>query len=157
MINYQWFFVAVVLQNFWLSAPYGRNWSYLWIGTSPTWQTILLIVGFFVGVWGLFLLVIGILSKKHSWILPVFAIGLGAPRWCQRLWGTTFIGYSLPWADIGGGVDRIKTGLLVGKALWLWLGVLDAIQGVGLGMLLLQVSPPLHLTWSSLDCAYRRH
>jgi len=57
------------------------------------------------------------------------------------LWGTTFIGHSLPWADIGEGMTRIKTGLLVGKSLWLWLGVLDAIQGVGLGMLLLQVPP----------------
>ena len=97
----------------------------------PTWQTVLLVAAFFIGVWGLFLLVIGILSRKHSWILPVFAIGLGAPRWCQMLWGTTFIGHSLPWADIGEGITRVKTGLLVGKALWLWLGVLDAIQGVG--------------------------
>lgn len=105
----------------------------------PTWQIILLIAAFFVGVWAAFLLVIGLLSKKHSWLLPVFAIGLGAPRWCQMLWGTTPIGQSLPWADIGEGIDRIKTGLLVGKSLWLWLGVLDAIQGVGFGMMLLQV------------------
>jgi alpha-1,3-glucan synthase len=55
------------------------------------------------------------------------------------LWGTTFIGYSLPWGDIGTGIDRIRTGLLIGKSLWLWLGVLDAIQGVGFGMMLLQV------------------
>jgi alpha-1,3-glucan synthase len=55
------------------------------------------------------------------------------------LWGTTSIGLSLPWADIGEGIDRLKTGLLVGKSLWLWLGVLDAIQGVGFGMMLLQV------------------
>ena len=55
------------------------------------------------------------------------------------LWGTTPVGQSLPWADIGEGIDRIKTGLLVGKSLWLWLGVLDAIQGVGFGMMLLQV------------------
>ena len=114
-------------------------WPYLWSGDEPAWQVGLLIPAFFVGVWAVFLFVIGLLSKKHSWILPIFAIGLGAPRWCQMLWGTTFIGYSLPWADIGNGVDRIKTGLLLGKSLWLWLGVLDAIQGVGFGMLLLQV------------------
>jgi len=135
----QWFFVTVVLQNFWLSAPYGRNWSYLWSSDVPVWQIVLLVVTFFVGVWSALLLVLGLLSKKHSWSLPVFAIGLGAPRWCQMLWGVTFIGYSLPWADIGSGVDRVKTGLLLGKSLWLWLGVLDAIQGVGFGMLLLQV------------------
>jgi len=131
--------VAVILQNFWLSAPYGRNWSYLWSGSIPTWWIVLLIVAFFIGVWSAFLLVIALLSKKHSWLLPVFAIGLGAPRWCQMLWGTTFIGYSLPWGDIGTGIDRIRTGLLIGKSLWLWLGVLDAIQGVGFGMMLLQV------------------
>jgi len=55
------------------------------------------------------------------------------------LWGITMIGQSVPWADIGIGPDRIRTGLLVGKSLWLWLGVLDAIQGVGFGMMLLQV------------------
>jgi len=138
---YQWFFVAVILQNFWLSAPYGRNWSYLWTGANPTWQIILLILIFFIGAWSALLLILGLLSKSHSWILPVFAIGLGAPRWCQMLWGTTFIGYSLPWADIGTGIDRIRTGLLVAKSLWLWLGVLDALQGVGFGMMLLQVRP----------------
>lgn len=30
-------------------------------------------------------------------------------------------------------------GPYLGTSLWLWLGVLDAIQGVGLGMILLQV------------------
>jgi alpha-1,3-glucan synthase len=71
------------------------------------------------------------------------------------LWGTTFIGHSLPWADIGEGVTRIKTGLLVGKSLWLWLGVLDAIQGVGLGMLLLQVCPSASYP-PNLNCAHGR-
>ena len=132
--------MVVVLQNFWLSAPYGRNWSYLWSGAIPTWQVVVLIAFFFIGVWAAFLLVLGILSRKHSWILPLFATGLGAPRWCQMLWGTTFIGSNLPWADIGTGIDRVRTGLLLGKSLWLWLGVLDALQGVGFGMMLLQVS-----------------
>jgi hypothetical protein len=53
---------------------------------------------------------------------------------------------SLPWADIGDGIDRVRTGLLLGKSLWLWLGVLDAIQGVGFGMMLLQVPPSCELT-----------
>jgi alpha-1,3-glucan synthase len=29
------------------------------------------------------LLVLKRLSKTHTWLLPVFAVGLGAPRWCQ--------------------------------------------------------------------------
>ena len=32
-----------------------------------------------------------------------------------------------------------------GTCLWLWLGVLDAIQGVGLGMILLQTLSRLHV------------
>jgi len=31
------------------------------------------------------LLVLTHFSKTHTWILPVFAVGLGAPRWCQVL------------------------------------------------------------------------
>lgn len=87
-------------------------------------------------------------SKTHTWLLPVFAVGLGAPRWCQvrifecsdisiligaqMLWGTSSLALYIPWAG--------KAGPYLGTSLWLWLGVLDAIQGVGLGMILLQVS-----------------
>ena len=35
--------------------------------------------------------------------------------------------------------------ILRGTCLWLWLGVLDAIQGVGLGMILLQTLSRLHV------------
>ena len=72
-------------------------------------------------------------SKTHTWLLPVFAVGLGAPRWCQMLWGTSSLALYIPW---GG-----AAGPYLGTSLWLWLGVLDAIQGVGLGMILLQVCP----------------
>lgn len=70
-------------------------------------------------------------SKTHTWLLPVFAVGLGAPRWCQTLWGTSSLALYIPWAG--------SAGPYLGLSLWLWLGVLDAIQGVGLGMILLQV------------------
>lgn len=33
----------------------------------------------------------------------------------------------------------------MGLSLWLWLGVLDAVQGVGLGMILLQTLSRLHV------------
>lgn len=71
------------------------------------------------------------LSMTHTWLLPVFAVGLGAPRWCQMLWGTSSLALYIPWAG--------HAGPYLGISLWLWLGVLDAIQGVGLGMILLQV------------------
>ena len=47
------------------------------------------------------------------------------------LWGTSSLALYIPWAG--------KAGPYLGICLWLWLGVLDAIQGVGLGMILLQV------------------
>ena len=47
------------------------------------------------------------------------------------LWGTSALGLYVPWAGHAGPYAAI--------ALWLWLGVLDAVQGVGLGMILLQV------------------
>lgn len=128
-----WFFVAVFIQNFFLSAPYGRNWSYLWSSQhAPTWAVALLMVFFFVAVWAVLLWGFGRFSEVHSWILPMFAVALGAPRWCQIWWAISNIGMYLPWA--GGPVASA----LLGRALWLWLGVLDSLQGVGIGMLLLQ-------------------
>lgn len=138
-----WFFIAVVLQNYWLSAPYGRNWRYLWTTQhAPAWAIALLVLLFFVGVWMLFLIVLSRLSTKHSWILPVFAIGLGAPRWGQMLWGTSAVGSYLPWAG------SALSSALLGRCLWLWLGVLDALQGVGFGMILLQTMTRFHITFT---------
>jgi len=139
-----WFFVTVILQNYFLSAPYSRSWEYLWSSNiAPHWAIGLLVLAFFIGVWAGFLAVFSQLSKKHSWILPIFAIGLGAPRWAQTLWGTSGIGLWVPWMP-GGHV----AGALAGRALWLWLGVLDAIQGVGFGMMLLQTLTRIHIAVS---------
>ena len=136
-----WFFVTVVLQNYFLSTPYGRNWEYLWSSTyAPHWAIGLLVLTFFVFIWIIFLFLFGRLSKKHSWILPIFAIGLGAPRWAQMLWGTSGIGLWVPWMP-GGPV----TGALAGRSVWLWLGLLDSIQGVGFGMILLQTLTRIHI------------
>ena len=142
-----WFFVAVVLQNFWLSAPYGRNWAFLWGSEhAKAWQIVILVIVFFFVVWAIFLYIFAILSKDHSWILPVFAIGLGAPRWCQMLWGISGIGWYVPWAN-----GRVASAL-VSRSIWLWLGTLDALQGVGFGMILLQTLTRLHIAFT-LVCA----
>jgi len=127
-----WFFITVIIQNYFLSATYGRNWSYLWSSThAPGWAILILVLVFFVGVWAAMMTGFHRLSQHHSWILPIFAIGLGAPRWAQMLWGVGGLGTYVPW---GGPV----AGALLGRSLWLWLGVLDAVQGVGFGMILLQ-------------------
>ncbi|KAG6866947.1 hypothetical protein C0991_003863 [Blastosporella zonata] len=126
-----WFLASEVLRDYWLSGPYGRNWSYLWSVDIPKWEILLLVIAFFVFVWAAMLLVLTHFSKTHTWLLPVFAVGLGAPRWCQMLWGTSSLALYIPWAG--------KAGPYLGISLWLWLGVLDAVQGVGLGMILLQI------------------
>jgi len=137
-----WFFVMVILQNYWLSAPYGRNWRYLWSSNLvPTWSIVLLIIFFFVFVWGAMLWVLGGMTLQHSWVMPLFAIGLGAPRWCQILWGTSNIGLYVPWGS------QI-VGVLLGRSLWCWLGVLDSLQGVGFGMILLQTLTRFHIAFT---------
>ncbi|PFH54317.1 glycosyltransferase family 5 protein [Amanita thiersii Skay4041] len=132
-----WFLASEILRDYWLSGPYGRNWSFLWNVPIPKWQIFILILTFFVGVWAAILLILTHFSKTHTWLLPVFAVGLGAPRWCQMLWGTSSLALYIPWAG--------SAGPYLGISLWLWLGVLDAVQGVGLGMILLQTLSRLHV------------
>jgi len=132
-----WFLASEILRDYWLSGPYGRNWSFLWSVPIPKWQILILVITFFVVVWAVMLLVLTHFSKTHTWLLPVFAVGLGAPRWCQMLWGTSSLALYIPWAG--------HAGPYLGISLWLWLGVLDAIQGVGLGMILLQTLSRLHV------------
>ncbi|KAF8163338.1 modular protein with glycoside hydrolase family 13 and glycosyltransferase family 5 domains [Crassisporium funariophilum] len=132
-----WFLASEILRDYWLSGPYGRNWSFLWAVPIPKWQILILVVTFFIGVWAAMLFVLTHFSKTHTWLLPVFAVGLGAPRWCQMLWGTSSLALYIPWAG--------SAGPYLGISLWLWLGVLDAIQGVGLGMILLQTLSRLHV------------
>ncbi|OQD89036.1 hypothetical protein PENANT_c003G00867 [Penicillium antarcticum] len=139
-----WFSVSVVLQNYFLSMPYQRNWNYLWASKYvPRWAIFLLAVAFFLGVWYVLLAILAWRSKSHSWIMAIFAIGLGAPRWAQMLWSTSGIGWWVPWM-LGG-----PTGYAIGaRAVWLWLGVLDSIQGVGFGMILLQTLTRIHIAAS---------
>jgi len=132
-----WFLASEILRDYWLSGPYGRNWAFLWAVPIPKWEIAVLIAVFFVGVWAALLAILTHFSKVHTWLLPVFAVGLGAPRWCQMLWGTSSLALYIPWAG--------KAGPYLGICLWLWLGVLDAIQGVGLGMILLQTLSRLHV------------
>ncbi|KAJ4288851.1 hypothetical protein N0V88_007180 [Collariella sp. IMI 366227] len=135
-----WFFVMIILQNYWLSAPYGRSWQFLFTSQHvPGWGILLLALGFYVGVWAIVLYIFSYFSDEHTWMLPIFSIGLLAPRWAQEFWGTSGIGWYLPWA--GGPIGST----IVSRCLWLWLGLLDNIQGVGLGMLLLATLTRQHV------------
>lgn len=138
-----WFFFTVAVQNFFLANPYGRNWTFLFASVhAKAWQVVLLVLLFFVGVWAAMLWVFGYLSKSHAWVIPLFAIGLGAPRWAQIWWGVSGLGLSLPWA--GG----YTASALLSRSIWLWLGVLDSIQGVGIGMLLLGTLTRVHVAFT---------
>ncbi|KAJ5666320.1 uncharacterized protein N7477_008768 [Penicillium maclennaniae] len=140
-----WNWVVVILQNFFLSAPYGRNWNFLWISNhAKPWQILCLCVAFFGFVWIAVLCLMARISKSHSWILPIVACGLGAPRWAQIWWGTSGTGLFLPWAG------NYVSGALVSRSLWLWLGVLDALQGLGFGMILLQTLTRMHICFTLL-------
>uniref|UniRef100_A0A0S1MJC2 Family 5 glycoside hydrolase family 13/glycosyltransferase n=1 Tax=Phakopsora pachyrhizi TaxID=170000 RepID=A0A0S1MJC2_PHAPC len=111
---------------------------FLWKGQSlPTWVTIMMVFFFFVIVWTAIMKILSDASRRHTWLLPIFAVGLGAPRWCQMLWGTSSVALYIPWAG--------RAGPYIGTSVWLWLGVLDAVQGVGLGMILLQTLSRVHV------------
>lgn len=138
-----WFFLVVIIQNYFLSTLTGRNWAFLWSsGHAAVWQVALLVILFFVIIWAIIMYGFSQLSKSHSWILPLAAIGLGAPRWAQILWSCSNIGMYVPWAGTAVG------SALVSRCLWLWLGVLDAVQGVGFGMILLQTLTRVHIAYT---------
>lgn len=135
-----WYLLAIIIQNYFLSSIYGRNWAFLFSSkVLETWQVVLLALGFFVVMWGILLLVLGRFSKSHPWMFPIFSVGLGAPRWAQMFWGCSRIGLWLPWAG------SAVAGALVSRLLWLWLGLLDGIQGAGIGMILMLTLTRVHV------------
>ncbi|KAL4883883.1 hypothetical protein BJY04DRAFT_226211 [Aspergillus karnatakaensis] len=141
-----WFFFMVIVQNWFLAAATGRNWSFLWSSQhAKTWHIVLLVLFFFIILWVLAMLLFRNLAKEHSWILPVFGLSLGAPRWAQVWWGTSNIGHYLPWVSVSGSNASLIGGAIASRALWLWLGLLDEIQQVGLGMVLLQTLTRVHV------------
>ena len=52
------------------------------------------------------------------------------------------MGIYLPWAG------NQVAGAIAGRSLWLWLGVLDQLQGVGFGMILLQTLTRFHIAFT---------
>ncbi|RMZ77991.1 hypothetical protein DV737_g4093, partial [Chaetothyriales sp. CBS 132003] len=137
-----WFWFMVAVQCYWLSAAYNRNWLFLWsTNNAPAWAIALLVIFFFGFVWAGLLVLISHLSREDTWLPAMVAVGLGAPRWCQMLWSLSGIAYYIPWAGITGGA-------LLSRAVWLWLGVLDGLQGIGFGMILLMTLPRFHIAFT---------
>ncbi|EPX70779.1 alpha-1,3-glucan synthase Mok11 [Schizosaccharomyces octosporus yFS286] len=133
-----WFFFASILQNYWMSTLQGRSWAFVWSARSTNrWVTFLLVILFYVAIWLGAISGLASLSQKHSWILPILGLGFGAPRWLQTLWGTSNIGLYLPYFG--------KAAPYLSRMLWLWLGLLDTIQAVGIGIILLQTLTREHI------------
>lgn len=106
----------------------------------PPGITIGLILLFFIGIWAAMLLILARQSATHPWLIPIFAISLGAPRWCQTLWSTSGIALYVPILP-----NSPLVGAMLSRMVWLWLGVLDAVQGVGFGLILLQTLTRFHV------------
>lgn len=85
-----------------------------------------------------------IFTKSHSWLLPILAVGVGAPRWAQIWWAVSGMGTWLPWTN------GYIASALISKSLWLWLGVLDTIQSVGIGIILLSTMTTVHIAFPLL-------
>ncbi|CAN8104906.1 unnamed protein product [Discula destructiva] len=135
-----WYLFAVVIQNYFLTSVYGRNWFFLFSSSAvPTWAIVLLALGFFIFGWAAILFVLAKVTKSHPWLFPMFAVGLGAPRWAQIWWGVSRTGLWLPWA--GGAVASA----IVSRMVWLWLGLLDGVQGAGIGMILMLTLTRVHV------------
>lgn len=135
-----WYLLAVVIQNYFLSSVYGRNWFFLFSSSAiPTYAVVLLALGFFVVMWCIILFVLARFTQSHPWLFPMFSVGLGAPRWAQMFWGISRVGLWLPWAG-----SAVASAVL-SRMVWLWLGLLDGIQGAGIGMILMLTLTRVHV------------
>lgn len=134
-----WYLFAVVVQNYFMGTLYGRNWAFLFSSkVLPIWSVVLLALGSLV-IWAFLLFGLALFSEGHPWLFPMFAVGLGAPRWAQIWWGTSRIGLWMPWA--GGPIMSA----LLSRVLWLWLGVLDSVQGGAVGVILMLTLTRIHV------------
>ncbi|CAB40008.1 spore wall alpha-1,4-glucan synthase, meiotic Mok14 [Schizosaccharomyces pombe] len=133
------FLISVINQNFWMSTLISQAWRFFW-GSKLTklWKIVVMTVSFLVGAWLIIFYVLRKLSNKHTWMVPVLGLGFGAIKWMHVFWGTSNVGIFLPWAGIAGPY--------LSRALWLWLGILDSIQGIGNGLILLQTLSRRHVT-----------
>ncbi|KAJ3045031.1 Cell wall alpha-1,3-glucan synthase ags1 [Rhizophlyctis rosea] len=132
-----WFIATETLRNYWLSGPYGRTMHYIWDLAIPPYILVPLVLILTLILWTLLFASMKRESMIHSWFLPIFAAGLGAMRWCQILWATSGVWMGLQ--SLGAAAPYLGAGV------WIWLGVLDALQAVGIGMMLLQTMTRMHI------------
>jgi alpha-1,3-glucan synthase len=131
-----WYWFSEMIKTYVLSGVFGRNMSFLWTHPLDN-RTTLYIALIFQAIGLVCLVFMAYKSNTHSWLLPIFAVGLLSPRWSQMALSTSLIGFYLPWSG--------DLGPYVGVSLWLWLGVMDMIQSSGLIIMLLQTLTRIHV------------
>ncbi|KAI8902926.1 hypothetical protein BC833DRAFT_571187 [Globomyces pollinis-pini] len=125
-----WYWLSEFVKGYWLNGVYGRNLEYFWSRQIPVWSSVVIIIA--LGALGATLMtMIAIASKRHTWLLPVFSVGLLSPRWAQISFSLSATGLSLYWGRV--------YSEYIAASVWMWLGVLDSIQAVGISIMLLQV------------------
>ena len=68
--------------------------EFLWsFPTMPLWATLSMSIGFFTFIGPSILLILQQCSRTHTWCLPIFALGLGIPRWAQVSEGMVKTGF----------------------------------------------------------------
>lgn len=97
-------------------------------------------------MWTVILVIIRHVAVTHTWAPVIFALGVIAPRYFAEFWAVSTIGMYLPWAG------SPFASAIVGRSLWLWLTLLDNVQGAGLGIMLLQTLIRDHVSFT-LICA----
>lgn len=99
-------------------------------------------------------------SRSHGqWVLPIFSFASSLPiqpRWAQLFWSVSRTGLSLPWVQLpyflSGRILLHYSPFLsavLSRSLWLYLGILDLLVGLGSGLALMQALPREHVLFVS--------
>lgn len=155
------FLASTFAQSFWLSAPLiSRSWMFLFSSQHLPDHVTLILIASFVTAFICVTQRAAIYSGSHGqWVLPIFSFGASLtihPRWAQTFWSISRTGLSLPWAQLPY-VFRGRLLLsyspflsaLLGRSLWLHLGMLDLLVGLGSGLALMQALPRQHVLFVS--------
>ncbi|EEB07932.1 alpha-1,3-glucan synthase Mok12 [Schizosaccharomyces japonicus yFS275] len=136
-----WFFIAQILNNFWLAIPYGQAWRFFWNTTYTSFGSIIiLLMIYLLVIWVIVFVILRFVAKDNSWFPVIFGLGFLCPRWCLEFWSSSGLGLNLPWAG--------KASPIFTKCVWLTLNLYDNLQGIGLGMMLLQTLARDHVAFT---------
>ncbi|KAG8163888.1 hypothetical protein KVR01_005806 [Diaporthe batatas] len=157
------FLLSTFIQSYLLSAPLvSRSWLFLFSSPHLPGYMITLLVAISIAAFLCLTRKMAVRSLSHGqWILPIFSFASSSiinPRWAQLWWVISRTGLSIPWAQLprfgGEGIMvmmQYSPGLsaALSRSLWLYLGVLDLLVGLGQGLALIQTLPRQHVLFVS--------